>query len=380
MRYKLKLKTLSSLHIGSGNTISPLEYLIEDRFYRIDMNRLFADKDFDNEAFIKESMSRYFYLGDFAPNVAKSHIRYTVKAPTSVRESLLDNLRKRRASEIREFIKSTDIPYIPGTSIKGAIRTAILWNTIKSGRLSEIENILKRQGRVDPKRAGVEIEKYIFGKDPNYDLFRVVQISDSMNSNLNLLKISKIRTFTTTPRGHTWKAFTTFCELLKEDAYLESQLKIDDWLLYGKYFNGENKEIPKKLRFANKQGLLEDIPKICNEFASYIVEKELSFYQHYDNPPEMRVVIQEYEGLKGEFKHLQDSQFLLHLAWGSGWQSMTIGSLLQKDSTFDFLALRKKFRLGKHFIKEFPKTRKVIFENNKPTSVLGWVKITLEKM
>ena len=84
-------------------------------------------------------------------------------------------------TEIREAIKSVgNRPYIPGSSIKGAIRTALLSYVInKDDELFEngldyLQNITKQReiGRGNPRREtpAQRIEKDAFGKDPNHDL------------------------------------------------------------------------------------------------------------------------------------------------------------------------------------------------------------------
>jgi hypothetical protein len=49
---------------------------------------------------------------------------------------------------------------------------------------------------------------------------------------------------------------------------------------------------------------------------------------------------------------------------------MTVGRLLDPISLRD---LRRKFRLGKAGVTEFPKTRRLVFEDGKPKYPLGWV-------
>jgi len=40
---KYEIEVISPVHIGSGGTISPIEYVVENNFYRVDMDRLFED-------------------------------------------------------------------------------------------------------------------------------------------------------------------------------------------------------------------------------------------------------------------------------------------------------------------------------------------------
>jgi len=111
------------------------------------------------------------------------------------------------------------------------------------------------------------------------------------------------------------------------------------------------------------------------------IEDEMRFFRQYNRPRELDNVLEFYEMLR---ERREEDSFLLHLAWGSGWHGMTIGRLLQEEPDLDFFGLRKRFSLGKRrnqpfFVSEFPKTRRIVFEDGKPKYPLGWLKIRFEK-
>jgi len=52
--FKYELEVLSPLHVGSGDLITPLEYVVvDDKFYRVDMSAVFRDEEFNVEAFME---------------------------------------------------------------------------------------------------------------------------------------------------------------------------------------------------------------------------------------------------------------------------------------------------------------------------------------
>ncbi|MCM8826476.1 MAG: hypothetical protein NC904_03045 [Candidatus Omnitrophica bacterium] len=66
---KIKLKILTAVHIGSGQEISPIEYIFyDDKFIRIDMDGLFTDPEFKplQEKFINSAKFQR-YIGDLLP-------------------------------------------------------------------------------------------------------------------------------------------------------------------------------------------------------------------------------------------------------------------------------------------------------------------------
>lgn len=125
---RIKLKILTPVHIGSGNEISPLEYLIEEnKFYRLDMDGLFQDPDFKKffNSFIDQAKSKR-YIGDILPkDLLKRHILYILNVSAK---------RKFNLTEIKEITKSAGRVYIPGSSLKGSILSGILEDVLYKNR------------------------------------------------------------------------------------------------------------------------------------------------------------------------------------------------------------------------------------------------------
>jgi len=367
MKYTVKI--LHPLHIGTGKEINPIEYIVDDQFHRIDMDALFRDDSFDNEKFISNTKGEQLYLGDISPEICKKHARYIINFLDQHTKQALSSSLGSPNAEVLEYIKNRDLPYIPGSSIKGAIRTAILWYILKNDEylMQKAQDILYNQGRVKDVEADDEIIKLVFGKNPNYDLMRTLQVSDSESVEIENLWLSKVKTLSTKYEGYGWKPYTVFIECLKSGTILEGRFKTDDFLLKTK--------AAEKLKFGDKQELVEKIPEICNYFASEFIDTEIKFYKKY----KLDQLVNEYEELANSIPP-SGKGFLLHLGWGAGWHGMTIGKLLQENHSFDFDGLRNKFSLGKRGVVEFPKTRKIIFKQNQPEYPLGWVKISLKEL
>ncbi|MDI6860371.1 MAG: type III-A CRISPR-associated RAMP protein Csm5, partial [Methanocellales archaeon] len=283
--------------------------------------------------------------------------------------------------EVLEFIKTRDMAYIPGSSIKGAIRTAILWWVLRNDpstfdRAKKHLDNLVRDRRAKRKFADKNIEDDVFGKEPTHDLLKALQVSDTNAVPAEKLEVREVRTLTTSQRGHDWKRFTTFLELLQLGTTLELDLHIDEFTL--------KDDIARVLHIDGKQDLLRSIPKICNEFAKSFIEYETRFYGKYNVPRELDDVATFYNELRHDIDGLRDNSFLLHFAWGSGWHGMTVGLALDRQT---LEKVRGKFRLGKSYrdrssgqwrlIPEFPKTRKIVLQNGRPMYPLGWIKLSV---
>ena len=197
---KYQLETLTPVHIGSGETLNQIDgYYAKRRWYRIDLDKVLAHPSTDINALTSEMVRPDFrwprYLSHRNLNAA-DFSTYSLLCAQSP-----------ETTDIREAIKSVgNRPYIPGSSIKGAIRTALLWDLINSDKNkqlledsaahlnTEIERELpSRQRQEYPAR---RIEELAFGKDPNHDLLRALQVSDTEPLEIDALAIEMAWTVT----------------------------------------------------------------------------------------------------------------------------------------------------------------------------------------
>jgi len=346
---KYNIEIMSPVHIGNGNKISPMEYILEDKFDRIDMDSLFEDKDFPKDEFIEKAKS-YVYLGSFYPNIAKRHKLYSLEVCDELKK-------KKRVKEVFEFIKSGGKAYIPGSSLKGSIRTAILYYAIRND--VEIYSLVKNQLTQlsimggNKKKADDQVEEKFFGKT-TYDFMKGCIVSDSNLASPDILKLELIKVLSVNIANKLQPKLELLAETLVGNKF-EISIKIDDF-----YFKGEAKE----LGFSNKKEYLENLPNICNEYSKSLIEYEIDFFKKYGN--EYKDLIEFYENLKNI-----ENGFLLRISWGSGWHSMSVARLFQEEPFF--MELRKKFRLGRKGIKIFPKSRKVVVDDK--IYPLGWIKL-----
>jgi CRISPR-associated protein Csm5 len=389
--YKYEMEILTPLHIGSGEKIYPLEYVIDKEFIRVNMDKLFAEPSFQREMFIRESKKRDFYLGAFDKNNSLKYPLYETAVALSTASELTNNLGTPNAL-VLDFIKEGKNFYIPGSSLKGAIRTAMLWNFLQEANIrSEFEGSLKKElvRKKDPKegrrvkreRFSLSSEETILGR-PNYSLLKALHVGDSdflspssISSSISV-EVSKV--VSKTEDGFKWKqlgrdggntdnpkeATPIFFEAVKSGTKIKGSIKIDEFLL--------RDEIAATLKFRDA-ALLKGLVKTCNAFAHHHLEKERNFFK----PIGLKEIHDEIERIKKI--SLTDNEFLLHFAWGSGYEAKALGNTIDKSL---FNEIRNERDLGKNLGRrgmEFPKTRKVVFEDGKPKTVTGWVKVSLKE-
>jgi len=367
MKNKWEVTIISPLHISSGEKYQlGIDSVINNsNLYVIDLDKL------TNHVSAKE-ISREMGKGDF--DIRKYLRSKNIRLEDVSLERISIDGRCEGNPEILSFIKNAYLePYIPGSSIKGAIRTALLCYIIKNEkRVAYIKQKLLekineyRQRDLKPKKTktkiGKVVEETIYAgkeRDAKYDLLKAIKLSDSPRIGNESTAIYNIKVH----KSNRLKDVKIFAQCVKP------QTKTEIWTIKDDYFI-QNKD---KLGFKYSE-YLEKIADACNEFAKRYREHELKFYQDsYSHE-----VKEFYEKLK-----IPDGkdEFLIHLGWGSGWLGMTIGLLLKDDKNLlteilDYYEL-DKYRLGV----DFPKSRKVVCDaEGTPKMPLGWAKVKIVKI
>ncbi len=343
-KYRLFLEILTPVHIGDGSYLEPYEYVIDEKFHKINlMGFLLAlpiDKQNESNNLLQSDIMKFreFLKKNYKGKdcvISSSKISEDLKL---FYEHKIDDPRNKLI--IAPFVRNGfQTPYIPGSSIKGALRTAIIFNFFPARYLKETDKLkaLKSGYRSIGfnKEPGLLLPQEI---KPQEDPFRSIKISDiTFPDDSNIIqriktvtkKDGKIETLNISLIKE-----TTCADLIGKDLNLEAELMYDDQLLK------QNKDFKKKI-------IVQDIID-SNKFFS---EKMISFEQSYfiDHP-----VYETYNTLKAIWSTLKENEFMFRLGWGCGYNSMTINLKMYKPRII--------------------KTRKLI--NDKIP--LGWIKGRME--
>lgn len=218
---KITLRTITPVHVGSGIMLYKNDFIQNQEnhsFKRVAISQ-FLDKMDDQTlaVFLEQIKTGQLCLNDFVkdyPSLDKVKGKYLLENPYQV--NLSDK------NEIKEHIKSgTQVPYIPGSSVKGAIRTALLWEFSKKDKLiSNIEQSLKKKSNITKKTIGIDYVNDIFnisGADTKWDatkdFMKYIEVSDFLPSGSNellLIPVTVYSSLSNTTRSYD-KAYI-FCE------------------------------------------------------------------------------------------------------------------------------------------------------------------------
>lgn len=325
--YRLKAEILTPVHIGDGTELEPLEYVIRDRFYKVNLEEwLSTITDDKKEEFERLTGRDYAQLNTLTALRRFVRDNITLENYTAwvsgVTESVVKRYNERFDKPANQlpmspFIRSAGQPFFPGSSIKGAMRTAYL-NMLADNRRFITQENSRRPDFVE----GELLNAFAQGKDnrPRFDIdkdpFRSVRVSD-----------------VSLPDGTT--CFAEVINYHKKDGRLEpTSIQILSEITYATLFSGSvsctvELTIDNRVLEHKNSGIdshkdmlnIESLFKACNHFYTDALKKERDMIvRGVSNGEWLRDVYNEI------LKHA-DGSSLFRLGWGSGLISMTIGKL-----------------------------------------------------
>lgn len=362
MIYHVRISLISPLHIGTGKVLLR-DYdfkTVGNTTWVLNQDTILADAyersrgapDWHRLALPPGQLVQDRELYEGSP-----FVRYALAGTTTV-------------NEIREQIKNVyGQCYLPGSSLKGALRTALMSHAVRSGHFRPDLN-----GLGDRREwAGQPWERQVFGPDPNHDLLRALVIADSdpLPTSPSPLMLLNAQVFTRDGRPGS----PIIVEALKPDTVFHTTLRIDEYLF---------SEAARSLRFSDRREWLLNLARIANEVSLARIAREREWYR--DHPTFQRVL--SFYGQLAHF-HPRVTACILQIGWGAGWTAKSVGVWLPEASQN---RLRQRYQLGKppragkkwqpNLARPFPYSRRLHAGAGRPPvphQPLGWVLVELEE-
>lgn len=359
--YDLRLTTLSPIHIGSGKSYSCCEFVpakakskgqIVKIIKRVNLTNYYSSLSDDRkDTFLASLTNSNFELKQFDKKIKKDFVRY----------QCIDNSRVDSINEVQEHIKTSDKLYIPGSSIKGAIRTAIFYDLLNEEDMDKIGRDISSNRRNNSFLSDGLLKKHFtsgFGNDAQYNIFRFMQIADTTTTNLP--RIEQVLAVMATDDRRKNQFYSRHGKVVK--SYLET-------IGANKNFKSSltttfDSNIYRKLKLEDKSEILDlnYLKDVLFKFSQDLIYYEMDFADKYD----IDYLSKFYETLNK--KNTVDAP-LLKIGAGSGLMATSIAMKLKEYDPTSFDRVRKSFKRSYEF--EFPKSRKVT-KQGKP---FGWVKL-----
>ncbi|HLK47066.1 MAG TPA: type III-A CRISPR-associated RAMP protein Csm5 [Bryobacteraceae bacterium] len=380
MRYRVTC--LTPTLVGDGRKLAPIDYMVwKDHVNVLDQWRIFRllAKGPRLEGYLaqlkKADKLDFASWGGFAQNFAGRRIPFENAAYAAYwNRAAGDSL------HIPTFAAGASGPYLPGAALKGALRTGMLFAHWREGMLQEVLQRVK--GERVPRRPAEIVEDGALGP-PGTNRMRFMNVGDSATVSPNQFKIYLLRTSTLQPRGPQyalgWKqsprgavdgarpeeSTPAFAEMAPPGAAFEGEWSEKEFFL--------QPEVRRQVRWPeslNRAKVFEAV----NVYATGL----LALQRQYAATAGLGLLDKSLEELEQRLAQAREKgACLLALGWGGG--------LLAKSSWLDtsnpeYRQILQQYALYNRALASnlpFPKTRRVVFLNNKPATLPGWVELTV---
>jgi CRISPR-associated protein Csm5 len=296
-----------------------------------------------------------------------------------------------RAREINEFERNGfGKPYIPGSSIKGSLRTIILKKIFDDLDENEKQNLLSKVNNPKKEWASEPIVKKMFGDDSNHNLMRTLEIFDAEFEDVDLSKVLILSLINDQGTAFGWKqmsrppknidnpkyATSIYVEALPIGSKGYSSFSLNNFL-----FN--NPVAKRELELTDAS--LSSINSLISTINNYTLEKlksEKAFFEKLNSSKKLNELIKNIDLLINVHNALKSDEFIMRISWGSGWIGMTgdfIDNLNNEKNKKWVEIFRKRYQMGKKDFPIFPKTRRIVFEGDKSKYLTGWIKVKLNE-
>lgn len=374
----VKIETLTPVHIGSGEFLqNNLDFICgKDKngdkwLYVIDDRKvleLIGTKHLDDwvaavqrQQSIKELMQR------FAPKAFPEDY--------SKRQIWVYNTPADKDTLLKECIHDgRGTAYIPGSSIKGAIRTAVVAEEVPNAYVpaSAVGQDIIGKGKLSASK----VEQRLFANrnnsylDSQTDIFRFVQVGDAFFPdsevdfkmiNLNIREKQPIV-------DKTKSQFIEAIDMGNESSFTLN-LKTDMLDFVKKKDPNATGSLPEAMKN------IEALFRLVNCHTASLLQSEKDIWKDYENDDELVVTYREnLDKLLKQTKDCGAKSCILRIGYGSGWRFIT-GAWAENadDGVYNMIVNKARPGNDKYTQYDFPKTRRLALKG----AVLGFVKLTL---
>jgi CRISPR-associated protein Csm5 len=380
--FPVHVSVLSPLHIGSGETVDPKWFIWNGKQVTLlDSEKLLARvverqqvAQFEQFCLDARATAQDFLTAARIP--VPDVVAYRLECPE-------------RPREILSFIKTGGRPYLPGSSLKGALRSSLLrafFLENEGGVLGEATDRLQTAVNRRSKLPGEGLEQLLFtgalprdnkgrpilSKASNYDLLRTMGLGDSTRLRAKTLQVLPVQILSAqTDPALKPKDFTLYPELLTPGWGFKMTMRLELTLLLAEHG-------PDRLGLHDRRGWVLEFAKYCRLAAGHILEQDLAFYSHHHS----HGLAHWCEQRLAELETMERNECILPLGWGTGYDAKTATDLFPPELFGQVLeSYRNTRRLGRPSGRGdwlgpdlSPKTRRMTLWREEEVP-LGWVKL-----
>lgn len=360
---EIKIETLSPIHIGNGTFLQQgNDYIVEDNHINVlSLDKLGkiigtdkttiqewteAIEEGNGELFVKRKMQGHSYQ-EYTKRRIESSIRIGQRQNT-LKECIHDGM---------------GYPYIPGSSIKGAIRTAF-FSSLAKKKISSKLNSEKDKRKWKNIIAGMENELLHFKdggkKSPTNDIFKFLQTGDAYFETGVEKAVEQINLNMTKKASLLDSSKPQMVEVIRKGVSSIFRLNIKDDFYQ-----------------LSKVNSLQDLFKMINNHTYNLLCDEIDFWGRGEGSKytDQDDYLDQLDIILDTIEESQPNECILRIGQASGWRFVTGAWLEDIDKHYfknEIVPLcRPKNWLYKEY--PFPKSRRIESSSN----VFGFVKLTI---
>ena len=378
-----RLTCLTPTLVGDGQKLSPIDYMVwKDHVNVLDQRRIFRllAKGPRLEGYLsqlkKADKLDFASWGGFAQNYAGRRIPFEHASSSQYYE-------RTRAEHlfIPTFSAGPQGPYLPGTAVKGALRTGVVHGRLTPRSMGELAARATEDGRL-PRHPANSVEESALG-NAGADPMRQVAAFDSKSVPEAAFKVYLLRVSTLESRGAgkfelAWKQSPRGSIKRAED----STPTFAEMAVPGTVFEGEwhqsaflaQPEIAKALRRRDSlsAGAMFDL---VNGYTQQVLRLQKQ-YAEWTGLALLKSTVEQLEARLNQVREANRG-CVLPLGWGAGFLSKAAFLDTQDDTYRKILQQVSFFARAIQSGLPFPKTRRIVFLGNQPASIPGFVHLEI---
>lgn len=269
-------------------------------------------------------------------------------------------------------------PYIPGSSIKGAIRTAVMATIAKRKDRKQLEEemspIFRERNDRRKNRLLDNVEKSILGDNPNVDLFRFILVGDAFFDKGCEISVKQINLNIRQKTDLIDKSKQQIVEAIGADVKSSFSLKIDRGY-YDIVRKAQHRDLANLPEMPDELSDFTSLFSLINKHTKSLVEDEIRYWnEEIDNHTGQENYVATLEDILEVITSCKSNQCVLRLGQAIGWRFIT-GAWTEKlgeEKFYEEIVPLARFRNEKYSNYDFPKSRRI----DDDSYVFGFLKLT----
>ncbi len=382
---KYRITCLTPTLVGDGQKLAPIDYMVwKDHVNVLDQRRIFKllAKGPRLDSYLnqlkKSDKLDFASWGGFAQNFAGRRIPFEHPGMTAFWE-------KARAENlfIPTFASGLEGPFLPASSVKGALRTAALFKRWTHETIQEASN--RAAGERMMRRISTGAENASLGAS-GADRMKFLAAADSGPIALSQFKVYLLRVSTMQARGTGnfelgWKQSprgTVDGKRPDESTPLFAEMAVPGSSFEGEWQEREFLKRPEITRVLHwKTPDRTQVFSAANDYAA----EQLKSHREYAARLGLTGVAEAMSAVEARLSALRESgneACLLCIGWGGGFLSKTAFADTSDEAYRGILRNLPFYSRAIQTGLPFPKTRRIVFLGNRPATISGWVELRVE--